>query len=100
MSKLSATLWLILFIFSQNTLANSQFNMRQGVTDISNNVYQLHMTIFFICCAIGLIVFAIMFWALIHHRKSKGAVPAQFHESTKVEILWTASKLSMTTSDT
>lgn len=90
MSKLSATLWLILCIFSQNTLANSQFNMRQGVTDISNNVYQLHMTIFFICCAIGLIVFAIMFWALIHHRKSKGAVPAQFHESTKVEILWTA----------
>ena len=39
---------------------------------------------------IGVIVFAIMFWALIHHRKSKGAVPAQFHESTKVEILWTA----------
>jgi len=31
-----------------------------------------------------------MFWAIIHHRKSKGAVPAQFHESTKVEILWTA----------
>ena len=64
--------------------------MRKGVTDISNNVYQLHMTIFIICCVIGVIVFAIMFWALIHHRKSKGAVPAQFHESTKVEILWTA----------
>ncbi len=64
--------------------------MRKGVTDISNNVYQLHMTIFLICCVIGVIVFAIMFWALIHHRKSKGAVPAQFHESTKVEILWTA----------
>jgi|TARA_B100000446_G_scaffold46347_1_gene42644 cytochrome c oxidase subunit 2 len=48
------------------------------------------MTIFLICCVIGVIVFAIMFWALIHHRKSKGAVPAQFHESTKVEILWTA----------
>ena len=69
---------------------NSDYNMRRGVTDISHNVYELHMTIFLICCAIGLIVFAIMFWALIHHRKSKGAVPAQFHESTKVEIIWTA----------
>ncbi|MDN3489719.1 cytochrome c oxidase subunit II [Pseudoalteromonas sp. APC 3694] len=90
MGKLSSSLWLILFVFSQNVLANSQYNMRKGVTDISNNVYQLHMTIFLICCVIGVIVFAIMFWALIHHRKSKGAVPAQFHESTKVEILWTA----------
>lgn len=90
MGKLTSTLWLILCVFSHPVLANSQYNMRKGVTDISNNVYQLHMTIFIICCVIGVIVFAIMFWALIHHRKSKGAVPAQFHESTKVEILWTA----------
>jgi len=46
MGKLSSSLWLILFVFSQNVLANSQYNMRKGVTDISNNVYQLHMTIF------------------------------------------------------
>jgi cytochrome c oxidase subunit 2 len=68
----------------------SDYNMRTGVTDISNQVYQLHMTIFWICCVIGLIVFSVMFWALLHHRRSKGAEPAQFHESTKVEILWTA----------
>ncbi|WP_246240044.1 cytochrome c oxidase subunit II [Pseudoalteromonas caenipelagi] len=72
------------------TYGNSAFNMREGVTDISQNVYQLHMTIFLICCAIGVVVFAVMFWAMIHHRKSKGVKPAQFHESTKVEILWTA----------
>ncbi|KZN67170.1 cytochrome B559 subunit alpha [Pseudoalteromonas luteoviolacea CPMOR-1] len=70
--------------------AASDYNMRQGVTDVSNEVYQLHMTIFLICCVIGAIVFSVMFWALIHHRKSKGAEPAQFHESTKVEIVWTA----------
>ncbi|MDK1289000.1 cytochrome c oxidase subunit II [Pseudoalteromonas umbrosa] len=70
--------------------AASDYNMRQGVTDVSNEVYQLHMTIFLICCVIGVIVFSVMFWALIHHRKSKGAKPAQFHESTKVEIIWTA----------
>ncbi|MFC3034857.1 cytochrome c oxidase subunit II [Pseudoalteromonas fenneropenaei] len=70
--------------------ADSAYNMRQGVTDISQQVYDLHMTIFLICCVIGVVVFAAMFWALIHHRKAKGATPAQFHESTKVEILWTA----------
>lgn len=71
-------------------LANSTINMRQGVTDISENVYQLHMTIFIVCCVIALLVFSVMFWSIINHRKSKGVKPAQFHESTKVEILWTA----------
>jgi cytochrome c oxidase subunit 2 len=74
----------------QLSFANSAFNMRGGVTDISENVYQLHMTIFLICCAIALVVFGIMFWSIIHHRKSKGFKPAQFHESTKIEVLWTA----------
>lgn len=65
-------------------------NLTQGVTDISQQVYDLHMTIFYICCVIGIVVFAVMFWAIIHHRKDKGAKAAQFHENTKVEILWTA----------
>ena len=65
-------------------------NMTQGVTDISQKTYDLHMTIFYICCLIGLVVFGLMFWSIIHHRKSKGVIPATFHESTKVEILWTA----------
>ncbi|WP_083481763.1 cytochrome c oxidase subunit II [Agarivorans gilvus] len=65
------------------------FNLRPGVTAISEQVYDLHMTIFYICCVIGILVFSAMFWAIFHHRKSKGAVPAQFHESTKVEIIWT-----------
>ncbi|MBU0913301.1 MAG: cytochrome c oxidase subunit II [Gammaproteobacteria bacterium] len=65
-------------------------NMTQGVTEISQQVYDLHMKIFYICCAIGIAVFGVMFWSIIHHRKSKGVAPAQFHESTKVELLWTA----------
>ncbi len=64
-------------------------NMTQGVTRVSQQVYDLHMTIFYICVVIGIIVFGVMFWAIIHHRKSRGAVAASFHESTKVEILWT-----------
>lgn len=69
--------------------AQTRFNMTPGVTDISQKVYGLHMTILLICVVIGVIVFGIMFWAIIHHRKAKGAKAAQFHESTKVEIIWT-----------
>nr|WP_169337006.1 cytochrome c oxidase subunit II [Algicola sagamiensis] len=63
--------------------------MPRGVTDISEQVYDLHMTIFYICCIIGALVFGAMFAAMILHRKSRGHKPAQFHESTKVEIIWT-----------
>lgn len=65
-------------------------NMTKGVTEISQQVYSLHMTIFWICCAIGVVVFGAMFWSILRHRKARGVQPAQFHESTKVEILWTA----------
>nr|WP_275660526.1 cytochrome c oxidase subunit II [Shewanella sp. Isolate13] len=64
-------------------------NMTEGVTEISGRVYSLHMIILYICCVIGILVFGVMFYAMIYHRKSKGAVAANFHESTKVEILWT-----------
>ncbi|WP_279386833.1 cytochrome c oxidase subunit II [Vibrio sinensis] len=67
----------------------SALNMTQGVTEISGKVYELHMLIFYICCAIALVVFGAMFYSIINHRKSKGAVAAHFHESTKVEIIWT-----------
>ncbi len=66
-----------------------QFNMTKGVTDISSKVYDLHMLIFWICVVIAIVVFGAMFYSIIYHRKSKGAVAAHFHESTKVEIIWT-----------
>ncbi len=68
---------------------SSSFNMTRGVTQISNKVYDLHMLIFYICCVIALVVFGVMFYSIVKHRKSKGAVAANFHESTKVEIIWT-----------
>nr|WP_283104091.1 cytochrome c oxidase subunit II [Shewanella gelidimarina] len=77
-------------IFSPALFASEMpFNMTEGVTEISGKVYNLHMIILYICCAIGIVVFGAMIYAMINHRKSKGAVAANFHESTKVEILWT-----------
>jgi cytochrome c oxidase subunit 2 len=69
--------------------ADWALNMPKGVTPISRDVYDLHMLIFWICVAIGVVVFGVMFWSIIYHRKSRGAVAAQFHHSTKAEIIWT-----------
>ena len=66
-----------------------ELNMTVGVTDISRQVYDLHMIIFWICVVIGVVVFGAMFWSVVHHRRAAGHEAAQFHESTKLEIAWT-----------
>ncbi|WP_448547303.1 cytochrome c oxidase subunit II [Thalassotalea fusca] len=66
-----------------------ELNLTQGVTEISREVYGLHMFVLYICTVIGIVVFGAMIWSMIFHRKSKGVTPATFHESTKVEIIWT-----------
>ncbi len=69
--------------------AEYALNMTKGVTPISQQQYGLHMLVFWICVVIGALVFGAMAWSIIYHRKSKGAVAANFHESTTVEIIWT-----------
>jgi cytochrome c oxidase subunit 2 len=68
---------------------NWQMNMYKGVTPLSKDMYDLHMIAMAICAVIGVIVFGIMFYSLIHHRKSKGFTPATFHVNTRLEIIWT-----------
>ncbi|MEM7101031.1 MAG: cytochrome c oxidase subunit II [Pseudomonadota bacterium] len=63
--------------------------MTVGVTDISKQVYDLHMQIFIICCLIGAVVFGVMFWSIIHHRRAAGHEAANFHENTRLELAWT-----------
>lgn len=74
---------------SPTAMADTQLNMPLGVTPISQDIYHLHMTILWICIAIGIAVFSVMIYAMIYHRKSKGAKPAQFHEHLWVELTWT-----------
>jgi cytochrome c oxidase subunit 2 len=64
-------------------------NLTSGQTEISHEVHDLHMLILWICVFVGIGVFGVMFYSIYHHRKSKGHVPAQFHENTTVEIIWT-----------
>jgi len=70
-------------------VAERQLNMTRGVTPVAHQVYDLHMLILWICTAVGLAVFAVMMYSVIMHRKSRGAVPAQFHENQTLEVVWT-----------
>ncbi len=81
-------------LLSCKTLAEEEakrwgVNMTQGVTPLSQEIYGLHMNIFWWCVAIGVVVFGVMFYTMIVHRKSNGAKASNFHESTTLEILWT-----------
>lgn len=64
-------------------------NMTEGVTSVSRQVYGLHMQIFWWCVAIGVVVFGVMFYSIIVHRKSRGAKPSNFHENITLELIWT-----------
>ncbi len=66
-----------------------RLNMSPGVTPLSQQTYNLHMLILWVCVVIGLLVFGLILWSVIHHRKSKGVVAAQFHHNTAIEIAWT-----------
>ncbi len=64
-------------------------NMPKGVTSVSREIHDIHMVVLWICVWIGVAVFAVMFYSMFAHRKSRGHKPATFHESTSVELAWT-----------
>jgi cytochrome c oxidase subunit 2 len=67
----------------------NQLNLTPGVTRIAADQWWIHNFLLIVCLAIFVAVFGVMFYSLWAHRKSRGAKPADFHESTAVEIAWT-----------
>ena len=66
-------------------------NMTPGVTEMSRNIYGLHMLIFWVCVVIAVLVFGVMVYSLVKFRRSKGAIPdVTMVHNTKVELVWTA----------
>ena len=67
----------------------NQLNLHEPVTNIARDQMWLHNFMLIICLVIFIAVFGVMFYSIFKHRKSKGAVSANFHESVAVEIAWT-----------
>ncbi len=94
-SKLSKGLLFTLFFLPFSAFAEYGLNLTEGVTPVSKNIYGLHMLIFWVCVGIGVIVFGVMIYSIIFHRKSRGAKASNFHESTTIELVWTLVPLAI-----
>ena len=81
---------IFLTLFSGVAAAAYQYNLPPPVTPIGREILGLHNAIFLICVVIFVVVFGAMFYSIFAHRKSRGYKAAKFHESTTVEIVWTA----------
>lgn len=69
--------------------AVNQLNLQIPATKIAEEQHFLHWMMLLICTAIFIGVFAVMFYSIWKHRKSRGAKAANFHESVTVEVVWT-----------
>jgi cytochrome c oxidase subunit 2 len=68
----------------------SLLNMSEGVSELSRDIYGLHMLILWICVVIAVFTFGAMIYAMVKFRKSRGAVAdTSMLHSTKLEIAWT-----------
>ena len=90
LSKSAYSALLMLSLYPSEVLSDwDALNMREGVTQVSRDVFELHMLIFYICVAIGAVVFSVMFYSLFRYTKKGNPNPSTFHESTKLEVAWT-----------
>jgi cytochrome c oxidase subunit II len=80
---------MMLLLATGNAQAAYELNLHAPVTEIARQIYDLHMLIVYVCLAIMVVVFGVMFYSLYKHRKSVGHQAAQFHEHHVLEIIWT-----------
>ena len=72
-----------------NAAAEWTLSMPGRGIELSAATYEFHMTVFYWCCAIALIVFGAMIYSLISHRLSSAGAPAKFSHSMTAEVIWT-----------
>lgn len=77
-------------VIASHAHSDWQLNLTDSATAVGREIHTLHMTIFWICVVIAVLVFGIILWSVVLHRKSLGAEAKPFHESTTIELIWTA----------
>src|SRR5262245_18911792 len=74
-------------------IGNAQESMSIGFqtpqTIVARQIYDLHTLVLWICIVIALVVFGIMFYSIVRHRRSIGHQAKQFDQNRPLEILWT-----------
>ncbi len=78
-----------LLLASNPTLADYQLNLEPGVTSTSQNSYDIHQIVMWICVVIGIVVYGVMTYSILNHTKAKNHKAATFDDNLTIEILWT-----------
>ena len=86
---LSALLGTVLSTVMGGAQAAYELNLKAPATEIAGQIYDLHMLIVYVCLAIFVVVFSVMFYSIYKHRKSVGHKAVQFHEHHMLEVVWT-----------
>jgi len=80
---------LLLFLTASAARSQSKYTFQTPQTIIAHEIYDLHSLLVGICAVIFVVVFGLMFYAIVRHRRSVGHAAKQFHGNTKVEVIWT-----------
>jgi cytochrome c oxidase subunit 2 len=65
-------------------------NMPEGVSELSREIYSMHMIMLWICTIIAIFTFGAMIYAMFRFRKSKGAVAdGKMLHNARLEAAWT-----------
>ncbi|SDY33828.1 cytochrome c oxidase subunit II [Nitrosomonas sp. Nm58] len=75
--------------FYSSMAFSSKYNFQEPQSVIAQDIYDQHIWALWICLAIFVGVFGVMFYSIVKHRKSVGYKAANFHHSTAVEVIWT-----------
>jgi cytochrome c oxidase subunit 2 len=65
-------------------------NMPEGVSELSREIYNMHMIMLWICTIIAVFTFGAMIFAMVRFRKSRGAVAdGKMLHNARLEAAWT-----------
>jgi cytochrome c oxidase subunit 2 len=65
-------------------------NMPKGVSELSREIYDMHMIMLWICAVIAVFTFGAMILAMVRFRKSKGAIAdGKMLHNARLEAAWT-----------
>ena len=78
-----------LFFSAASSTAWDDINMTPGINAHSQEIFNLHMIVFWICVVIGLAVLGFMVYLILKYRKKDGVKPADFDDNPTLELTWT-----------
>lgn len=65
-------------------------NMPRGVSELSRDIYDMHMIMLWICTVIAVFTFGAMIYAMVRFRKSRGAIAdGKMLHNARLEAAWT-----------